>query len=48
MDKTYTAAAIDEACQCAVDLDIATYRAVRIMLKLKGTRYQNKALKAVT
>lgn len=46
MDKTYTAEAINEACSCAVELETTTYRAVKIMLKLKGTRAKIGAVNA--
>jgi len=42
MDESYTPAAINEVCACALELETYSYRAVKGMLKLKGTRYQNK------
>jgi transposase len=42
MDESYTPAAINEVCACALELETWTYRAVKGMLKLKGTRYQNR------
>jgi hypothetical protein len=46
MDQTYEPQAINEACQCALELETSTYRAVKILLKLKGTRHQNRAIRA--
>lgn len=43
MDKTYLPEAINEVCQCATELDQESYRIVKMLLRLKGTRYQNKA-----
>ncbi len=40
MDKTYLSAAINEVCQCATELDQESYRIVKTLLKLKGSRYQ--------
>lgn len=48
MDQAYTPEAINEACQCALELGTDTYRAVKILLKLKGTRYQNRSIKTVS
>lgn len=41
MDMTYTPAEINEVCACALELETCTYRAVKGMLRLKGSRYQN-------
>ena len=46
MDKTYLPEAINDVCQCALELDTPTYRVVKTLLKLKGTRYQIKANQA--
>ena len=41
-DKTYEHAAINEACKVALELETVTYGAVKMLLKLQGTRYEQK------
>ncbi len=45
-DKLYVSSAINEACECALELETISYRAVKMILKLQPTRYQQKKLKA--
>jgi hypothetical protein len=43
MDQDYLPEAINEVCQCALELEQENYRTVKMLLRLKGTRYQTKA-----
>jgi len=46
MDKTYTPYAMNEACKYALQIDSPTYKAVKMFLKLQGSRWEKKAVRA--
>ncbi len=46
MGKTYSARAINEACNLALELEQPTYKAVRILLRLHHTRFEEKTMPA--
>ena len=41
-DKTYSHESINEACKVALELETVTYKAVKMLLSLQGTRYEQK------
>lgn len=46
MDKSYTPYAMNEACKYALEIESPTYKAVKIFLRLHGTRWEKKAARA--
>jgi transposase len=41
-EKSYSPGAINEACQSALDIESPTYKAVKIFLKLQGSRFDQR------
>jgi hypothetical protein len=47
-DKSYSPGAINEACRYALEIESPTYRAVKVFLKLQGSRFEQRQARGLT